>query len=176
MVKWGFLLALSAFGCAPLNASQRRPPALAEFLRNSPFTVVEFFSAKCSCQLAHDERLKALANEFQGRGVQFVAVDSEAFATPQVDAAERAGRGYPYPVITDASGQWASALGAEFATYVVVLDRSGAVRYRGGIDSDQAELTAGAMRWLGDALAALVDGREPSARDTKPLGCILHRS
>jgi Redoxin len=174
MVKHTLLfLALSTACAAPLTETVSAP--IAGVAAKARFTVVEFFSSDCGCQRAHDERLKELAAEFLPLGVQFVAVDSEAGATEGKDDAERRARGYPFALLTDNQGAWADALGATYATYVVVLDERGGVLYRGGIDSDKQHLTADASLWLRETLSRLVRGEAPRVSRTNALGCVLRR-
>lgn len=152
-----------------------RPVALRDAIGGAPATVVEFFSAHCPCQRAHDERLAALHAEYAPRGVRFVAIDAEAGASPERAAAESRARRYPFPLYADAKGASADALGAEFATYTIVLDRDGVVRYRGGIDSDRSHLTADADVYVKDALDDVLAGRAPRTPAGKVLGCALER-
>jgi len=141
----------------------------------APATVVEFFSAHCPCQKAHDERLVLLHDVYAPRGVRFVAIDAETGASPARDAEEARARGYPFPLLADATGAAARALGAEFATTTIVLDREGNVRYRGGIDSDRTHLTDDAEPYLRDALDDVLAGRAPRKPTGKVLGCTLER-
>lgn len=165
----------SSLGCARSTSPAVAPPAVARLAEGAPLTVVEFFSSHCPCQRAHDERLIALIRELGPRGVRFVVVDAEAGATPEKDAAEANARGYPLSFLSDPKGELADALDATVATYVVVLDERGLVRYRGGIDSDRSHTTDDAQPWLRDALLALLAGRAPTQTETKSLGCVLQR-
>jgi hypothetical protein len=110
---------------------------------------------------------------YGSRGVEFVLVDSEVGASPERDRMEALGRGYPLPILLDPGAKLARALDAEFATYTVVVDRSGTVRYRGGIDSNRNELTSDATPFLAHALDDLLAGRALRQAETKPLGCAL---
>jgi peroxiredoxin len=148
---------------------------LAEIVRRAPFTVVVFFSADCPCQRAHDARLRELFAQYRPRGVEVVAVDAEATSTLASDREEAQARGYPFPILSDPEGAVADALGAVWATYAVVIDGSGRVRYRGGLDSDRTHLTDGAALWLRDALDRVLAGREPEPAETSSLGCALRR-
>jgi Redoxin len=148
---------------------------LREAAAGAPFTVVTFFSAHCPCQAAHDERLREIYAEYAPRGVQFFAVDAEAGASRDRASHEAAARGYPYPILVDAAGATIDALGADYATYTVVLDRGGHIRYVGGIDSDRQHLTPDAKTYLRDALTDLVAGNEPRLSKGKALGCALQR-
>ena len=179
------LLALA--GCAGRGSAPVRVPDLAlpgsdgavhqlsAIVRSAPFTVIVFFSADCPCQRAHDPRLRELSAQYRPRGVRVVAVDAEATATLASDREEALARGYPFPILTDPEGAVADALGAVWATYAVVVDASGRVRYRGGLDSDRTHLTEGAALWLRDALDRVLAGREPEPAETSSLGCALRR-
>jgi hypothetical protein len=174
-------LALSA-GCA---ASQRslstlQPTRLSgtdgaqhDLPAAAGLSVLVFFSVNCDCQLAHDPRLIELARRYARQGVAFFAVDSEVGSTLQGDALEARKRQYPYPILLDDKARLAGELGAEYATYSVVLDRQGHVRYRGGVDSDQVHLTSDATEYLRDALDDLLAGREPRRAYGEALGCSL---
>jgi peroxiredoxin len=177
------LLALLACGSPPplrvpaasLAGSDGAAHRIADLAQGAPFTVVTFFSADCPCQRAHDARLREMARVYGARGVAFVGVDAEATATAARDAAEAQGRGYPYRILTDPRGEVADALGAEYATYCVVLDASLRVRYRGAVDSDKTHLTEDTQPYLHDALDRLLAGREPERAVTEALGCALRR-
>ncbi len=168
------LLPLVLVACAPARAPKTTAP-ISELASKADVTVVTFFSRHCPCQAAHDERLRALAATYAPKGVQFVSIDAEASATPASDEEERTKRSYPFPILSDPKGASADALGAVYATYTVVLDRSGTVRYAGGIDSDRTHLTDDAETYLKDALEDATQGRPVRLDHGKVLGCALSR-
>jgi hypothetical protein len=139
----------------------------------APLSVLVFFSSHCHCLQAHEARLRGLFDAYHPRGVQFVLVDSEVGGAPDTDAAEAKRRGYPFSILTDRGAKLADALGAEYATYTVVADASGRVRYRGGIDSDKQRLHDDATFFLRDALDDLLEGRPVRTPEGKTLGCVL---
>jgi peroxiredoxin len=183
------LLGLTLFGCAhapavdqaatlpdvPLLATDRATYKLSDLVSGAPATVVEFFSSDCPCQDAHDERLIALYQRYQSHGVRFVVVDANYSAGLDHDAAEAKERHYPFPIVVDPGGALMKALGAKYATYSVLLDPSGRVRYRGGFDSDRHPLSAHPKTYLADAIDAVLAGRAPDPAETKTLGCALER-
>jgi len=138
-------------------------------------TVLVFFGAGCHCLDQHDARLRALHEQYHPRGVQLFMVDSEASASPERDRSEAERRGYPFPILRDPGGALANRLGAEFATYSVVVDPQGRVLYRGGIDSDRTHLRDDATPYLKDALDDLLAGRSPRVVEGKALGCALEK-
>jgi hypothetical protein len=179
------LIIAAALACACAPAVEPRVPAVIlpetggaseEFpanLRDVPFTVLVFLSADCPCFRAHEPRLRALRVAYEPRGVRFLLVDSERDASVVKDARLANERRYSIPIIVDAKAVLAEALAAEYATYSVVLDSRGAVRYRGGIDSDRSHLRADASFYLRDVLDDLLSGRAPRRVEAEALGCIL---
>lgn len=142
-------------------------------IARSRLTVFVFYSRHCPCLRAHEARLHELADDYRGRGVRVLLVDSEVGAEPAVDALEARQRGYRLLLLTDAGARLAQALHAEFATHAVVVDADGNVRYSGGLDSDKNRLHAGARPYLREALDDILAGRTPAARRPEPLGCAL---
>lgn len=159
----------------PLPGTDGRTRTLSEVLGDKQYLVVTFFSATCPCQAAHDSRLKDLHTQWHRQGVEFIAVDSEANSSLSADITEAKRRGYPFPILSDPEGKLADALGARFATYTVILDREGRIRYRGGIDSDKSRLTENARHYVRTALAQLLAGQDPNPAEGKALGCFLKR-
>jgi hypothetical protein len=94
-------------------------------------------------------------------------------ATAERDRDEATRRHYPFPILIDDKAKVAKIYDAEYAGHVVVLDRTGAVAYRGGIDSDRVHMTEDATPFLRHALEDLLAGRPPRVAGTKVLGCAL---
>jgi hypothetical protein len=141
-------------------------------LARSRLTVLIFYAERCPCFRAHEERIRELSRAYAPRGVDFLLVDSEVDATMDRAVAAVQERKLPRMAL-DPGGRIASALGAEYATYSVVLDASGRVRYRGGIDSDKNRLTDRPREYLREALEDILAGREPRRSEAKSLGCAL---
>jgi hypothetical protein len=137
------------------------------------WTVLVFFSPTCHCLEQHDGRLRALFEAYHPRGVQVLMVDSEVRGSTRVDEAEAHRRGYPFPIVRDRGAVLADELGAQYATYSVVLDAAGRVRYHGGIDSDRNHLHDDATLYLRDALDDVLAGRPVRIAEGKTLGCAL---
>ena len=141
----------------------------------APYTVLVFTSADCPCLGAHLDRLRELAAAYAPRGVQFVAVDSEVGVTRETAAAEARNLALPFPLLVDPGAGLANAVGAEYATYSVLVDREGRVRYRGGIDSDKRKIHDDATPFLREALDDALSGAAPRRLEGKTLGCVLRK-
>jgi len=184
IVAIAFFVTSALPGCAPArapNAAAIAPTTLTGSDGKShplidpdaKLTVVEFFSAHCPCQAKHDERLQALARTYRSRGVAFVAVDSEIDAAVDRDRTETEARRYAYPILIDSDGAVARRLGADYATFTVLVDHAGKMLYSGGIDSDKSHLTGDATPYLRDAIDDALEGRPLRRASAKALGCAL---
>jgi peroxiredoxin len=135
------------------------------------YTVLIFRSQECEYVTAHTPRLRELSRDYTARGVRFFGVNPE----PDVElAGERASsQKLGFPVLIDRKARLASQVGADYSGYTVVIDGSGEIKYRGGIDSDQTTLHADAEPFLRNALDDLLAGRQVRRPETRALGCML---
>jgi len=168
-------LRVSDVPSVPLIAPDGTTVDAAYFAKRSPETVLIFFSSHCHCLDAHQGRIIALFDEFHRRGVEFAMIDSEVGASIARDNIESQRRGYAFPILLDRGAKLADALGAEYATYSVVIDSRGRVRYRGGLDSDKMHLHDDAQQFVRSALDDLLAGRSVRVPEGKTLGCALER-
>jgi peroxiredoxin len=165
--------------CAPARAPQAPDMSLPgsdgrlHALRESPLSVLVFFSPSCAYQTAHDARLAALFEAFASRGVAFFAVDSESTGSLERDRAEAERRHYPFPILRDDGGVLARSVGAQYSTASVVAARDGRVLYEGAIDSDGLHLHGDARPYLRDAIESALAGRPSQVMRTEAPGCAL---
>lgn len=170
LLTW--LIAAQNLPSTRLPASDGKTYALSDV---KGWTVVVFFSRTCPVQRSHDARLIALARDFEPRGVAFWAVDAQVSATAERATTDAQNRGYGFPLVADPQGAWADALGARFSTTVVVLDASGKIRYRGGLDSGRAKIAPDDTPYARHALELLLAGQDAVPFETKAMGCVLQR-
>jgi hypothetical protein len=186
-MKRASLIALLLSGCVSSRPAVSRVPTLTiagtdgrahpllADVSASALTVYIFFSVHCRCLAVHEPRLRALEDTYALRGVRFFFVDSEVGASLDRDRIQARARDYTVPILIDPDASLADALGAEYATYTVVVDRSGSIRYSGGIDSDRSHLRDGARLFLRDAIDDLLAGRTPRVGHGEALGCALEK-
>jgi hypothetical protein len=171
------IAALAGFlACASCVARESRVTVVDRSLLPGPpaqLTVLVFFSPHCHCLTLHEQRLAALYDRYAPRGVQFLMIDSEVSGSEARDRDEAQRRGYRFPIVRDPGAKLAGMLGAEYATYSVVLDAEGRVRYHGGIDDDKTHLTERPTPYLQDAIEDVLSGREPRVTEGKTMGCAL---
>jgi hypothetical protein len=173
-VLGAWLLAVAVPGCARVS-----PRVAAIELGSLPthgtVTVLVFFSPGCHCLAVHDARLIELYQRYRPRGLELLMVDSETTGSTERDAREAERRAYPFRIVRDPSARLADALGAEYASYAVLLDAGGRIRYQGGIDSDGTRLHDDARLYLRDAIDDVLAGRAPRLAHGEALGCALEK-
>jgi len=144
---------------------------------NGSATVVVFTCNHCPYALAWHDRIAQVARDYSGRGVAFVAInsnDAERYPRDSLEAMRQrvASEDWPMPYLHDETQEVARAYGAQVTPDVFVLDAQRRVRYRGAPDAAYDDPGQNA-KWLRDALDALLDGREPEPAETQPVGCSI---
>lgn len=141
-------------------------------------TVVYWTCNHCPYALAWEERMHRLSRDYAGRGVRFLAINSNDGNRYPADSAEamrerveREG-GWPHPYLHDASQAVARSFGAQRTPDVFVFDRELRLRYRGAPDKDYDDPSCNAA-WVREALDAVLAGETPSRPETEPVGCTI---
>lgn len=140
-------------------------------------TVVVFTCNHCPYALAWHDRIAQAARDYSGRGVQFLAInsnDAERYPRDSYDAMRRrvASEDWPMPYLHDATQEVARKYGAKTTPDLFVLDAAGRLRYRGAPDGDYDDPSQAAA-WLREALDAVLAGEPPARPETKPVGCSI---
>lgn len=139
-------------------------------------TVVYWTCNHCPYALAWHDRMLDVDRDYAGRGVRFLAINSndperypaDSFEA-MVERVESEGN-WPHPYLHDESQEVARAWGAEKTPHVFVLDSDLNLRYHGAPDADYEDAShAGA--YVREALDAVLDGREPERTETPAVGC-----
>ncbi len=140
-------------------------------------TVVVFTCNHCPYAIAWHDRIAAAAEDYAGKGVRFLAInsnDAERYPNDSYEAMQKQVRevNWPMPYLHDESQDVAHSWGAKTTPDVYVLDSNLKLRYRGAPDGDYENPEENAV-WLRDALDAVIGGGEPSLAETEPVGCSI---
>lgn len=138
--------------------------------------IVYFLGAECPLARLYGVRVDRLSKEYASRGVDVVAVDSNA-QDSEADITRYAEElALDFPIVKDADQSIAKAFGATRTAEVFVIDGENRVRYQGRVD-DQYEpgitRTAPTTHDLQAAVDALLAGNEPKVASTPPVGCLI---
>jgi len=145
------------------------------------FRVWAFLGCECPVARLYGVRLQELADALDGNpaskgAIQWVGVLSNSHDSPEDIRAFADELQVRFPLVKDADQSLARAWHATRTAEVVVVDRQGAIRYRGRIDDQYApgvKRSKSLHSELKDALSALLEGREPDVVVTEPTGCLI---
>ncbi|TWU49832.1 hypothetical protein Poly59_44570 [Rubripirellula reticaptiva] len=139
-------------------------------------TVLCFLGTECPLARLYGPRLQALADRFDTDGVRFIGINSNVQDSMEELKQYAIDHSLTFPITKDYERSVALSAGATRTPEVVVVDRVGAVRYRGRID-DQYEpgiaRSEATQHDLADAIAALVAGKPVANPVTTPVGCLI---
>lgn len=142
-------------------------------------TVVMFICNHCPYVKHVNSELVAVANDYAGRGVGFVAISSNDAEQYPDDGPDRmaevaAELGYPFPYLYDETQEVARAYGAVCTPDLFVYDADLALTYRGRLDASTPgngqPLTGADLR---AALDALIAGRPVDGDQVPSMGCSI---
>jgi peroxiredoxin len=140
--------------------------------------VVIFSCNHCPYVVAYEDRLIALAREFQPQGVAFIAINANDAARYPDDSFENMKlraqqKDFPFPYVSDETQDVAEAFGAAHTPEIYVLDGDRKLAYHGRIDDNYQNPSKVTRRELHDALTALVAGKPVPEPETFAIGCTI---
>lgn len=138
-------------------------------------TVVTFIATKCPISNDYNERMKAIYNDYGGKDVKFVFINSNGTEPADDVAAHMKSNGFDFSVYKDHGNKVADKFGAQVTPESFVIDKSGTIRYHGYIDDSRnaANVKSQGLRLAIDAVMA---GKEVSTPQTKAFGCTIKRT
>lgn len=156
--------------------------SLADY-RGEKIVVVTFQSVDCPWNrmrpgAGYERVLAPMAQKYAGRGVQFLAINSNDSESVETIKAYQAEHSLPYPILKDPGHRVADAYGAKTTPHFFVIDRQGVLRYMGGFEQSPPNPDkCGEMdkAYLAPVLDALLAGEEPPVTQTKSIGCAIER-
>ena len=135
--------------------------------------VVVFSCCHCPYVVAWEDRIDAVARDYEGRAALVAINANHHLGDSFDDMRERAAeKGFAFPFLRDESQEVASAYAASRTPEVFVFDHRHRLAYHGAPDSNHQD-PAGAEPYLRNALDAILDGRTPAAPETPPVGCTV---
>jgi len=147
-------------------------------LQHVPVLAVMFICNHCPYVQAVEDRLAALAREYEGRGVQLVGICSNDSTDYPDDHPKRLLArwrekrfGFPYGV--DESQDVARAFGAVCTPEFFVYGPDRRLAYHGRLDDSWRDPAKVRRRELAAAFDALLAGKSPSPEQTVSMGCSI---
>lgn len=160
-----------------LPATDGRVLSLEDFA-SSDLLVVFFTCVHCPYVTGSDERTRSIAEAYSGKGVQFVAINSncsEVYPADGLDGmrARMEEHRFPWPFLRDESQDVALAYGALKTPHFYLFDRARKLVYTGRAIDTPRDHSLSSTRELEDALDDLLAGREVKVPLTNPVGCSI---
>ena len=158
-----------------LPATDGKTYSLQDF-RDAPVLVIAFTCNHCPYVINSEERVLDFTRDYQGKGVAYVAINSNSANTYAEDSFEHMKervreRGFEFPYLRDETQQVALAYGALRTPHFYVFDEKRQLRYTGRMDDNPRNPGSETTHELRDAVAALLEGREIEVPLTNPIGC-----
>jgi len=146
-------------------------------LKGNKATVIFFFCNQCPFVIHVNDELVKIANDFQHKGISFVAISSNDVENYPQDAPHlmkkvAAECKYPFPYLYDETQEVASAYDAACTPDIYVFDKDLKLVYRGQIDDSRPEngipVTGKDLR---QALQNLLEGKDILKEQKPSIGC-----
>jgi hypothetical protein len=173
-------LFLGGFLTAPLWSATAirlsRTDGLPEYveLNDTRVTVLFFLSTVCPISNAYQDRIRGLIAHWAAKPVRVLLVNANDNETSAETAQYAADVKFPLPFYKDWRNTVADRFGATLTPEVIVVDQTGAARYRGAIDDAQnpARVKTEAVKIAVDDLLA---GRPVSVKPIRAFGCAIKK-
>jgi peroxiredoxin len=153
-------------------------------LSGSRAVVLIFTSNYCPYSKLYEDRLITLANQFKSQKVYFLFINSNTAADNIDDSVEEMAKRanakkFPFPYLADKEQKVSQFLSVSRNPEVVVVQPDKGewiVRYRGAIDNNPQMAEEATEFYLRDVLTALVNRKNLSFTEKKPVGCVLRKN
>ncbi|MDB0068644.1 redoxin domain-containing protein, partial [Akkermansiaceae bacterium] len=168
-----------------LPATDAKTYTLKDFSGGKALAVI-FTTNHCPDAITSHDRMVALVDHFKGKGVNFVAINSnspEGLHPPELgwtiydDGFEHMkliakDKKFNLPYLYDGETQGtAKAYGAIATPHVFIFDGDLKLRYDGRIDNGRRRVGPVEKNEARDAIEAILAGKEPAVTNTRPVGC-----
>lgn len=146
-------------------------------IKGAKGTLVIFSCNHCPFVKAWEKRIADIGKAALAQGIGVIQINpndpakqpQDSFEEMQKRAKER---GFAFPYVVDETSDVARAFGATRTPEVFLYDAQGRLVYTGAVDDDKDEAKV-TKRFLQDAIAALLAGKDPDPKSTKSVGCTI---
>jgi peroxiredoxin len=143
--------------------------------------VVVFTCNTCPYAKAYEQRIIDLHNKYAAKGYLVIAINpndptiSPGDSFTAMQARSRLKK-YPFPYLLDADQKVTRRFGATRTPHVYLIDRTekgNKVAYIGAVDSDTENNDPEKVRYVENAIDALMTKKTPEVKVTKAVGCTI---
>jgi peroxiredoxin len=156
--------------------------SLADYKEAKGFVVI-FTCNSCPYSVAYEDRIIELDKKYKPKGYPVIAINPNDPAVQPKDSYDlmqkRASeKGFTFPYLFDEGQKVYPLYGATRTPHVYLLNKESealVVKYIGAIDNNYADENAADEKFLGNALDAVIAGKQPSTDFTKAIGCSIKK-
>ena len=156
------------------NPASGSMQSLKELSEGKKATVLIFVATQCPVSNAYNERMAAIANDYSGKGVQVVGINSNKQESASEVVSHAKSHNLTFPILKDPGNKVADEYDAKVTPEVFVVDASGKLAYHGPID-DKQNIEDIKQQYLRDALDSLTQGRSVVVKGARAFGCSIKR-
>lgn len=172
----------SISGFSLLNTVDNSQLSLSSF-QNKKGIVIIFTSNFCPYSKLYEDRIESLANEFSGKGIQFILINPNNPQASKDDSIEEMAKkanenGYKFPYLADKEQTVANSLGASKTPEVYLLKPEAnnfKVVYSGAIDDNPQVPADVSQEYLKNAIHSVLGGKSGSTASERPTGCMIKK-
>lgn len=166
-----------------VNAADRSSVSLIDY-KNEKVIVLVFTSNYCPFAKLYEERIQNLISQFQGKGVQFLLINSNTSIDHLDDSIEEMARwakekNYIIPYLADKDQKVALLFKATKNPETFVLQNTGGgnfiLKYRGAIDDNPQVAQEVSTYYLRDAIIAALNRKNLPYAEKRPVGCVIQK-
>lgn len=140
--------------------------------------VIAFTCNHCPYVQAYEDRMIAFQKNYDRKGVQLVAINSNETVHYPEDSFDEmvkraAKKGFPFPYLRDDDQAVAEAYGASHTPEFFVFDAARTLRYHGAMDDDWKSPAEVRSSYLTNAVDSIIAGGAVAKPETHSIGCTI---
>jgi peroxiredoxin len=160
-----------------LNGVDSKEYTLDSF-KDKKVLIIIFSCNHCPYVQAYEERIKAVQNDYAGKGVQLAAInsnDDSLYAEDSFDGMIKRAKEkqFNFPYLRDEDQSAAQAFDASHTPEIFLFDHERKLAYHGKIDDNWQFPEKVKNKYLRNALDELLSGKEISIPETFSIGCTI---
>lgn len=143
--------------------------------------IITFTCNTCPFAVMYEDRLQALNEKYAPKGYPVIAImpnntdvkPGDALPEMKKRAEEK---GFTFPYLIDEGQKVYPKFGATKTPHIYVLEKTengNVVKYIGAIDDNHRDASAVKVKFVENAVDALLEGKEVEQKETKAIGCSI---
>jgi peroxiredoxin len=163
-----------------LESTDKKMVSMEDFKDAKGF-IITFTCNTCPFAIAYEDRIIELNNKYASKGYPVIAImpnntDVKPGDNMEAMKVRAKSKGFTFPYLIDAGQKVYPKFGATKTPHVYVLEKTkkgNVVKYIGAIDDNHRDASAVKVKFVENAVNALLAGKEVKQTTTKAIGCSI---